>query len=122
MAKGVVHIQWYATLGRSDMFLEGVTEMAAPATLKYGATHYSVQRSRDDHYKVLQQTWFESKDDWYRYWEGPEMTEFRARYAGKYHAPIVYIWHDECAAGDAPELVGSDGAGSEPAPQPVPAA
>jgi hypothetical protein len=106
MAKGVVHVTWYATLGRGDMLVEGVSEMAAPASLNYGATHYSVQRSRDDLYKILQMVWFSSKDDWYRYWEGPEMREFRARYSGKFHAPMVYIWHDEYAVADGrPELV-----------------
>ncbi|MDE3132443.1 MAG: hypothetical protein KGL15_00085 [Acidobacteriota bacterium] len=102
MAKGVMHVQWYATVFRADMFLDGVAEMAAPAALGYGATRYSVQRSQDDHYKIVQQTWFESKDDWYRYWEGPEMCEFRARYSGKYQVPISYVWHDELAAGGAP--------------------
>jgi hypothetical protein len=98
MAAGVVHIQWYATLLRGDLFADAVSEMAAPASLKYGATKYSVQRSRDDMYKITQMVWFDSKDDWYRYWDGPDMIEFRARYSNKYQAPIGYVWHDEIAA------------------------
>lgn len=99
---GVIHIQWYATLLRGDMFADAVAETAAPVAMRYGATRFTVQRSRDDRYRILQATWFDSKDDWYRYWEGPEMIEFRARYMGKYQVPIVYIWHDELAADDAP--------------------
>jgi hypothetical protein len=99
MAKGVMHVQWYATVFRGNMFAEAVAEWAGPVSLGYGATRYTVQRSRDDGYKVLQQVWFDSKDDWYRYWEGPEMREFRARYSGKYQVPITYVWHDEYAAG-----------------------
>jgi len=102
MAKGVVHIQWYATVFRGDMFADAVADWAAPTSLKYGATRYTVQRSMDDQYKILQQIWFDSKDDWYTYWEGPEMIEFRARYTGKYQIPIVYVWHEEYAAGGAP--------------------
>ncbi|MGH2843154.1 MAG: hypothetical protein ACRDKL_06150 [Solirubrobacteraceae bacterium] len=98
MARGVVHIQWYATLFRADQFVDAVSDTAAPTALRYDATRYSVQRSLDDHYKILQQIWFEDKDDWYRYWEGVEMREFRARYSGKYQIPITYVWHEEHAA------------------------
>ena len=97
--KGVMHIQWYATILRGSMFADAVTEFAGPEALRYGATRFTVQRSRDDAYKIVQQMWFNSSDDWYRYWEGPEMREFRARYAGKYQVPIVYTWHDEYGAG-----------------------
>ena len=102
MARGVVHIQWYATLFRGDQFVDAVAEWAAPAALELGATRYTVQRSLDDQYKILQQVWFENKDDWYRYWESAEMREFRARYSGRYQIPITYVWHDEYAAGGTP--------------------
>lgn len=106
MARGVVHIQWYATLLRAELFIDALTEQAAPLALRYGATRYAVQRSQDDPYRMLQQIWFESHDDWYRYWEGPEMTEFRARYLGKYQVPITYVWFTEYAAASAaPEAV-----------------
>jgi hypothetical protein len=119
MAKGVMHVQWYATVFRGDMFTEAVAETAAPITLDYGATRYTVQRSHDDPYKILQQTWFNSKEDWYRYWEGPEMREFRARYSGRYQIPITYVWHDEYAAGgDVPETITP--ADLDPEPHPTP--
>jgi hypothetical protein len=106
MARGVMHVRWYATLFRGDMFVDAVAETAAPIALAYGASRYTVQRSQDDAYSILQQTWWSSKDDWYRYWEGPEMREFRARYSGKYQVPITYVWHDEYAAGgEAAETV-----------------
>jgi hypothetical protein len=102
MSRGVVHIQWYATVFRGNLFVEAVSEWAAPVSLNYGATRYAVQRSLDDPYRILQQVWFEDHDDWYRYWDGPEMIEFRARYMGKYQIPITYVWYDEYAAGGAP--------------------
>jgi hypothetical protein len=104
MARGVVHIQWYATVFRGDVFADAVAEVAGPAALAYGATRYTVQRSQDDRYRILQQIWFESKDDWYRYWEGPELREFRARHSGRYQVPLTYIWNDEYAAGGAPPV------------------
>ncbi len=97
---GVVWIPWYATLLRGDLFADAVAEQAAPASLKYGATRYSVHRSRDDSYKITQMVWFDSKDDWYRYWEGPEMIEFRARYSNKFQVPVVYVWNDDIAFRD----------------------
>jgi hypothetical protein len=123
MAKGVVHIQWYATLFRADLFVDAVAERAAPLALEYGATRYTVQRSQDDHYRILQLLWFNSKDDWYRYWDGVEMKEFRARYSGKYQIPITYVWHDEFAAGGAaPEAVTPTDLEPEPDPEPTTAA
>ena len=123
MAKGVMHIQWYATLFRGDMLVDAVSEMAAPVSLKYGATYYTVQRSQDDRYRIMEQIWFSSKDDWYRYWEGPEMREFRARYSGKFQVPVTYTWHDEYAAGgSAPETVTPEDLAPEPDPEPSTAA
>ena len=95
---GVVHIPWYATILRQDRFADKVCEIA-PLVLRYGATKYSVHRSRDDRYKILQMAWFESKIDWYRYWDGPEMIEFRRRNMGHYQIPVTYVWHDELAVG-----------------------
>ena len=111
---GVVHIAWYATVLRQESFADKVAAAAALA-LRYGATQYQVHRSRDDRYKLLQMTWFESEADWYRYWEGPEMVAFRRRNMGHYQIPISYIWHDEIAVGAlGPEVA------LEPAPEPSP--
>jgi hypothetical protein len=95
----VVHVKWYATLLRSNMFADAVAEMA-PVALRYGATRYAVHRSEDDRYSVLQMIWFEDHGDWLRFWEGPELVEFRARYSSKYQAPITYVAHEEIAAGE----------------------
>ncbi len=118
---GVVHIPWYATVLRHETLGPAVAEIA-PVALRYNATQYSVQRSRDDRYKILQMTWFETKEDWYRFWEGPEMTEFRRRYSGHFQIPIVYVWHDELAAGTlGPEVPLAEPV-TEPQPEPQAAA
>jgi hypothetical protein len=109
MAKFVL-LPWYATVGRGDALADAVAEMA-PVVLRYGATRYAVQRSLDDRYKINQLSWFESKVDWYRYWDGPEMIDFRATNMGRYQVPIVYVWHDELTVG-----------GIVPAAEPVTAA
>jgi hypothetical protein len=95
MAAGTVHIPIYATLFRGDLVADSLAEFLAPASLSYGATKYTIQRSRDDAYKFTVLIWWNSKDDWYRYWEGPEAIEWRARHVGKFQVPIVYVWHDE---------------------------
>ena len=114
---GVMHVDWYATVLRQDLFATEVSAMA-PLALRYGATQYAVHRSRDDRYKITQMAWFESKPAWYGYWEGPEMIEFRRRMVGKYQIPIVYTWYDELVAGAlGPEV----GLAPAPAPEPEPA-
>jgi hypothetical protein len=95
----VVYIPWYATVMRHDALAEAVAEVA-PVALRYGATKYAVHRSRDDRYKITQMAWFESQVDWYKYWEGPEMIEFRAANSGRFQIPIVYVWHDEIVVGE----------------------
>jgi hypothetical protein len=98
MASGIVNVPIYATLGRGDMLADGIVDLLAPASLRYGATKYSVMRSRDDRFSNRALFWFNSKDDWYRFWEGEEAIEFRARYSGKFQVPITYVWHDEIGA------------------------
>jgi hypothetical protein len=112
---GVVHIPWYATILRQDLLAADVSTVA-PLAMRYGATRYAVHRSGDDRYKILQMAWFESKDDWYRYWDGPEMVAFRRRNTSRYQIPLTYVWHEEIAAGAlGPEVA------VEPEPVPGPA-
>jgi hypothetical protein len=113
MAAGVMHVDWYATVLRKDAFAAEVIRVA-PLALRYGATQYSVHRSRDDRYKITQMAWFESKPAWYAFWEGPEMVEFRRRNAGHYQIPINYVWHDELVAGAMGPAVAT-----EPEPEPA---
>ncbi len=115
----VVHIKWYATILRGDLFADAVAEMS-PIALRYGATRYAVHRSDDDRYNILQMIWFADHGDWYRFWEGPELVEFRARYTGKFQAPITYTVYEEVAAGElGPEIPRR---GLEPAPELSPSA
>jgi len=113
---GVVHIDWYSTVLRQEQFAIEVAYVA-PLALRYGATQYAVHRSLDDRYKIMQMAWFETKQDWYRYWDGIEMIEFRRRNLGHYQIPITYVWYDELVAGAlGPEVQ------AEPEPEPEPTA
>jgi hypothetical protein len=117
---GLVHVQWYATVLRQDQLTEEIS-LAAEIALRYGATQYSVQRSRDDRYKLIQMAWFESKKDWYRYWDGPEMVEFRRRNSGHYQIPVTYVWYDEVAFGAlGPEVPIAPQPPPAPEPEPQP--
>jgi hypothetical protein len=114
---GVVWIPWYATGFRRDSFAADVAELA-PLALRFGATKYQVHRSRDDRYKITQMIWFESQQDWYRFWDGPEMIEFRRRHTGHYQIPMVYVWHDELASGELGPAVEEPVTAPEPEPEP----
>jgi hypothetical protein len=94
----LVYVPWYATLLRKDSFATEVAQVA-PLALRYGATQYKVHVSNDDRYRITQMSWFERKSDWYRYWDGPEMIEFRSRNSGRFQIPVVYFWADEIATG-----------------------
>ncbi|HET8978832.1 MAG TPA: hypothetical protein VFN87_11785 [Solirubrobacteraceae bacterium] len=94
----LVWIKWYATVLRQDSLAAEVAAVA-PLALRYGATQYAVQIDNDDRYRVTQMAWFTNKTDWYRYWDGPEMLEFRARNSGRFQIPVTYTWQDEIAAG-----------------------
>jgi quinol monooxygenase YgiN len=113
---GVVHIPWYGTFFRGDKLAAEVREVAA-ASLRYGATQYQVHRSRDDAYRILQQVWFESRSDWERYWDGPEMIAFRTRCAGWYQVPVLYAWNDEIAVDRV--TIGEPEPAAEPASTPA---
>jgi hypothetical protein len=115
----LVTVGWYATVLRQDYFAAEVARVA-PIALRYGATQYAVHVNNDDRYKINQMSWFENKVDWYRFWDGPEMIEFRARNLGKYQVPIAYSWADEIAAGQLGPSVPTPE--HEPAPEPDPAA
>ena len=113
----LMNVFWYATILRQKTFAADVARVA-PIALRYGATQYQVHVSNDDRYKVTQMSWFSSKEDWYRYWDGPEMIEFRARNMGHFQIPVVYVWHDELVSGAlGPEVP----LAPEPEPEPQPA-
>ena len=111
----LVWVKWYSTVFRKDAFAADLAQVA-PLALRYGATQYSVHVDNDDRYRVTQMTWVPSKTAWYRFWDGPEMIEFRARNMGRYQVPIAYSWADEIASGAlGPEVPTAEPNG---APQP----
>ncbi len=95
---GTVIIPWYATGFRGDAFEQALNEIAAVA-LRYRASNYAVFRARDDRYKFQQLAGFEEYLDWERYWEGPEMSYFRAAHQSWYQVPVLYGWWDQTAGG-----------------------
>ncbi|MGZ6641754.1 MAG: hypothetical protein ACXVFT_07950, partial [Solirubrobacteraceae bacterium] len=42
---------------------------------------------------------FDDKLDWERYWNGPEMTEFRVLTSSWYQVPVLYVWNDVITSG-----------------------
>ena len=95
---GVVLIPWYATGFRGDAFESDLNEIAAIST-RYGATSYAVYRARDDRYKFQHFSTWETHLEWERYWEGPDVTFFRATHSGWYQVPVLYAWWDLTTSG-----------------------
>ncbi len=95
---GTVIVPWYATGFRADSFEAALNEVAATA-LRYRASSYAVYRARDDRYKFQQLASFDEPLDWERFWDGPEMTDFRVRHSSWYQIPVLYSWWDLTAGG-----------------------
>lgn len=93
-----VIIPWYATGLRADGF-EAALNKVAEVAMRYGASSYAVYRSKEDRYRFQQLAAFESHLDWERYWEGPEMVDFRSRHSSWYQVPVLYGWWDRTASG-----------------------
>ena len=115
-----MQVKWYATILRQDLFAAEVSKIA-PISLHYGATQYRVHVDTDDGYKINQLTWVPTKAQWYEYWEGPEMIEFRARWMGKYQIPITYSWADEIATGEKGVGIQTSHGETNPNPDDTPA-
>jgi hypothetical protein len=92
-----VHIPWYATVFRGDKLEQALNEISA-VSLRYGATGYAVYRYDDDRYKFLQVFEFASKQDFARFWDGPEFIDFRVLNSSYFQVPVVYGWADQTAA------------------------
>ncbi len=107
---GTVIVPWYATGFRADDFETALGEVAATA-LRYGASTYAVYRQRDDRYRFQQLAAFEEYLQWERFWEGPEMTYFRAKHSSWYQVPVLYGWWDLTASGGIAEEVVAAGNG-----------
>jgi hypothetical protein len=97
MAETVV-IPWYATGFRADAFADALDKVAA-ASLRYGAISYAVYRYNDDRYKFQQFVTFADHLDWERYWEGPDMVDFRTRCSGWFQVPVLYGTWERTAFG-----------------------
>ena len=97
-------IPWYATGFRADAFELALNEVAA-ASLRYGASSYSVYRSNDDRYRFQQFVTFNAHEDWERYWEGPQMIDFRTVHSGWYQVPVLYSAWERTAVGGIAEEV-----------------
>jgi hypothetical protein len=85
----VFNVPWYATGFRHDR-LEAALNEIAPVALRYGASDWAVYRYVDDRYKFQQIATFESSDQYYLYWNGPEFQAWRGDYSGWYQVPVLY--------------------------------
>jgi hypothetical protein len=114
---GVVHIPWYATGFRSERLAAAVREIA-PVAVRYGATQYRIHQWVEERYRLDHMIWWDSRKDWERFWEGPEMVAFRVRVGGWYQVPLLYTWSTELLA-DVVEPIGEPAGDGAPSAAPV---
>lgn len=103
---GVVHIPWYATGFRGEQLQKELIRVSAIAT-RYGATGYALQRNRDDRYRFLQMLEFDQHIEFDRYWQGPELIDFRTYCQGWFQVPVLYSWNDIITEGARPHRDGA---------------
>ena len=75
----LVAVSWYATIAPQGLVRRRRRQRSRRSRCATAPPSTRSTSHNDDRYKITQMTWFDSKDDWYRYWDGPEMIEFRAR-------------------------------------------
>jgi len=108
---GVVHIPWYATGFRGNQ-LQAELERVSPLALRYGATDYAVHRSRDDAYRMLQMLSFDDHADWERWWNSPEMIDFRTYCQSWFQVPVLYTWYTVVCEGHVPHRAAVEAGGN----------
>lgn len=93
-----VEIEWSITPFRSDKFIE-LWKPYAELVTDYGASGYALLRSTEDSLIVRQLAYFDSKDDWNRYWNSDKLIEARQKASGYYVVPVIYHWHEVVTEG-----------------------
>jgi quinol monooxygenase YgiN len=88
----VMTIDWHATPFRAERFQE-LYEPAVALVLAYGAKGYSFYRSVDDPDAFVHLSYWDDRQDFYRYWFSRDMSDIRAKVAGLYALPVLPHWH-----------------------------
>ncbi len=88
----MVEINWRINPFRGDRF-EALWTPAAAAALDYGAHAYAFYRSKDDQLNFKQVSYFDSKEDWERYWFSEEISNMRTQISGLYQVPLAFNWN-----------------------------
>jgi hypothetical protein len=60
----------------------------------------------------LQVLEFDEHVDFDRYWQGPELVDFRTYCQGWFQVPVAYSWHDLVTAGTRPRPNGAPASAS----------
>jgi hypothetical protein len=88
----VAEVPWVINPFRGDKF-EAAWLPVAEAALDYGATGWSLFRSKEGGLDFTQLAFFPAKLDFERYWYSDEVGKAREQIAGWYHVPLVPVFH-----------------------------
>lgn len=85
-------IDWHVTPFRADRWYE-IWEPAAARAMSFGAKGWSLSRSTEDPLLFRQNSLWENKADFDRYWQSPEISAVREEALAYYDKPLLPVWH-----------------------------
>ena len=88
----LVEIRWAINPFRGDKF-EEVWLPAAEAALDYGATQWSLYRSKEGMLDFTQTALFPTKEHFEQYWYSEEIAAVRVAAAGYFQVPVLPTFH-----------------------------
>ena len=88
----VNRLDWHIAPFRADRWLD-LWEPAAAKMPAYGATSWSLTRSKDDPLAFQQTSIWEQRSDFERYWYSEEIAKAREQILGYYDLPLLPAWH-----------------------------
>lgn len=91
-------IDFNVTPFRADRFFE-IWEPAAARSMAFGAKSWKISRSEDNPLLFRQETVWENRADFERYWFSEELQQKRTEAINYYGKPLLPSWHSQIAGG-----------------------
>ncbi len=93
----VNYIDFHVTPFRADRFF-AIWESAAARSLAFGAKSWKISRSEEDPLLFRQETIWDDRADFERYWYSEELEKKRREAINYYGKPLLPSWHSLVAS------------------------
>lgn len=88
----ICFIDWHVHPFRAERWYE-IWEPGAARVMSFGAKSWSLTRSKDDPLLFRQESSWENRADFDRYWYSDEISELRRQAINYYNKPVLPAWH-----------------------------